>query len=81
MDLKQQLLSFGFQRGISRLGKLVCFLESQNVGRIEDDLACISRSCLLPLAYIAGGPRLVGSAGSGSIIDCDLAFLNKVCCL
>ena len=46
MDLRQQLLLLGFQGGISRLEKFVCFLESQDVGRIEDliGMACISRS-------------------------------------
>ena len=33
---------------------------------------------MLPLEYIAGGPTLVGPVGSGSIMDCDLAFVNKV---
>ena len=59
------------------------FLESQDVGRIEDlrGMACISRYCLWPSAYIAGGPMLVGSAGSDPFMDIDLDFLDKACCL
>ena len=46
MELSQQLLSFGFQGGTSRLEKLVGFLVSQDVGRIEDliGIACIPSS-------------------------------------
>ena len=51
MELSQQLLSFGFQGGNSRLENLVGFLVSQDVGRIED---LIGMACIPVLVAVIG---------------------------
>lgn len=79
-ELGQQLLSLRFQGGNDRLENLVCFLESQNVGRIEDLIGDVVFLVLSIVAnrYTAGGPTLGGSTGCDSILVDDFAFLGKV---